>query len=281
MKDRLVNRTGNALVRTSKDGGRTIRLPLLPLVVGGLLGLFLLAPWPFAHKAHAVLHGLCAQRPSHTFDLAGQLLPFDARMTGIYGGFAIATLYLIVRGRFRAFRLPSVPTLVVLAAFVGVMAIDGFNALLDDLGNPVYPPDNRLRLATGLLAGVALAVALCFLLSTTLWRRGDWTAPTVRGPGEALGIAALAAPFALLPLSGWGWLHAPLSLVLLLSAVAAVAMLMTATVLLATGRDRQHERMADAQVSATIGVLAGVAFILLVAAGRFWLEREFGLRTLT
>lgn len=276
-----MHRTGNPLVRTGKDGGRGIRLPILPFAVAGLLGLFLLAPWPLAHKAHAVLHGLCAQRPSHTLALGGQLLPLDARMTGIYGGFAVATLYLLVRGRFRAFRLPSRPTLAVLAAFVGLMAIDGFNALLDDLGNPVYPPDNRLRLFTGLLAGVALAVALCFLLSTTLWRRGDWAAPTLRGPWEAVGIAALAAPFALLALSGLDWLYTPLSMSLLVSAVTAIAMLMTAMVLLASGRERQFDRIADAQAPAAIGLLAGVAFILLVAVGRFWLEREFGVRTLT
>lgn len=276
-----MHRTSKTLVRTGNPDGGRLRLPILPLLVAALLGLFLLAPWPFALKAQAVLHGLCAQRPSHTLALGGQLLPFDARMTGIYGGFGVATLYLIARGRFRAFRLPSRPTLVVLAAFVGVMAIDGFNALLDDLGNPVYPPDNRLRLFTGLLAGVALAAALCFLLSTTLWRRGEWEAPTVRGPGEAFGIAALGTPFALLALSGWGWLHVPLSLALLVSAVTAIAMLMTATVVLASGHDRRFDRMADAQVPAAIGVLAGVAFILLVAAGRYWLEREFGLRTLT
>jgi uncharacterized membrane protein len=251
------------------------------LVAAALLGLYLLAPWPLAHKAHAVLHGLCAQRPSHTLALGGQLLPFDARMTGIYGGFAVASLYLMARRRFRAFRLPSRPTTIVLAAFVAAMAIDGFNALLDDLGRPVYPPDNRLRLLTGLLAGVALAVALCFLLATTLWRRGDRDARTVGGPGEAIGIAALVLPFALLALSGTGWLHAPLSLALLLSAVAAVGMLMTATFLLAVGRDRQFESMADAQIPAALGLLAGVAFILLAAAGRFWLERQFGLRTLT
>lgn len=275
-----MNRPGNALVRNRENGG-AIRLPLLPLVVGALLGLFLLAPWPLAHKAHAVLHGLCAQRPSHTLVLGGQLLPFDARMTGIYGGFAVATLYLLVRGRFRAFRLPSVPTLCVLGAFVAVMAIDGVNALLDDLGHPVYAPDNRLRLLTGLMAGVALAVALCFLLATTLWRSGDGAAPSVRGPGEALLVAALALPFAMLAASGAGWLYAPISFALLLSAVAAVGMLMTATVLLATGRDRRFDRLADAQAPAAIGLLAGVAFILLVAAGRFWLERAFGLRTLT
>ena len=50
--------------------------------------------WPFfvsvpmlEHKAHAFLHGICAQRPSHSLQVGDELLPFDARMTGIYTGF--------------------------------------------------------------------------------------------------------------------------------------------------------------------------------------------------
>jgi uncharacterized membrane protein len=269
-----------------KTGGRTehgpgIRVPWLLVAVVALAAAFLVAPWTLAHKAHAVLHGLCAQRPSHTLWLGDQLLPFDARMTGIYGGFAVATVYLLARGRFRAVRLPMRPALVVLGLFVAAMGIDGFNALLDDLGSPIYLPDNRLRLATGLLAGVALAVVLCFLVATTLWRSGDWAAAPVGGVGEAMGLAALGAPFAALVLSGWGWLYAPISLLLVGSAVTAVAMLTTATILLATGRDRQFRGIADAQPMAAVGLLVAVAFVLLVAAGRFWLEREFGLRTLT
>jgi uncharacterized membrane protein len=270
----------SALVRLEEPRRRPV-LPWLPLAVVALAAAFMLAPWPLAHKAHAVLHGLCAQRPSHSLALGGQVLPFDARMTGIYGGFAVATLYLCARRRFRAARLPARPVAAVLAGFVGVMAIDGFNALLDDLGSPVYPPDNRLRLLTGLLAGVALAVALCFLLATTLWRRGDISAAPVRGVGEIGKIVVLAAPLAALALSGWGWAYAPLTVLLVGAATAAVAILMTATLLLATARDRRYERAAEAQPAAVLGLLAGVVFMLAVAGGRFWLEQSFGLRTLT
>src|SRR5262245_31628876 len=69
------------------------RAYLFPLVAGLVVLLFLAAPWSLEHKAHAALHGLCAQRPSHSFTFGSSTLPFDARMTGIYGGFLGASVY--------------------------------------------------------------------------------------------------------------------------------------------------------------------------------------------
>src|SRR4051812_13030157 len=70
--------------------------------VSGWLVALVMAPWPLAAKFHAVVHGLCAQRPSHSFALGGTNLPFDARMTGIYGGTLTTILFLLARGRWRA-----------------------------------------------------------------------------------------------------------------------------------------------------------------------------------
>src|SRR5215213_6245247 len=97
-----------------------------PLLSLGLLLLFFAAPWAWQHKAHVALHGLCAQTPSHTLLLGGRPLPFDSRMTGIYGGFAIGFACLALMGRHRSARLPSFSLMALLAAFVGVMAVDGF-----------------------------------------------------------------------------------------------------------------------------------------------------------
>ena len=82
------------------------RRALFPIVAGIALLAFLAAPWPLGVKAHALLHGLCAQRPSHTFTFGGRELPFDARMTGIYAGFFFSAILLVARGRHRAGKLP-------------------------------------------------------------------------------------------------------------------------------------------------------------------------------
>ena len=51
-----------------------------------------------------------------------------------------------------------------------MMGLDGVNSTLMDFGYPyAYEPDNRLRLASGLLMGVTLGVMLCYLIGATLW----------------------------------------------------------------------------------------------------------------
>ena len=184
----------------------------LPLIVAAaaVIG-FVAAPWPLAEKAHAVLHGICAQTPSHTLLLGGQPLPFDARMTGIYSGLAVVMLVAGLRTRFRASGIPAWTLVGVLALLVAAMAVDGFNSLFLDLGlwHP-YQPQNWLRLVTGAGAGVALGATLCFLLGTTLWERPateriiSW---------RDLGVTAVIwAGVAGLFLSGWGALYPVLTL---------------------------------------------------------------------
>jgi uncharacterized membrane protein len=256
-------------------------VPWLLITAAGLILAFLLAPWPLSHKAHAMLHGLCAQRPSHSFALGGQPLPFDARMTGIYGGFAMSTLYLIGRGRFRAFRFPAPGVAILLGAFVAVLAADGMNAFLVDIGrNPLYEPDNLIRLATGLLTGISLAVGLCYMTATTLWRRGDWSRRTVTGFGEVLLLVVAQAPFAVAVASGAGWLWTPVALVLVGSAAAVVGSIVLNASVLMMGRDRSFSGYRQVQGPAAVALVAGVVFMAGVAAGRFWLEHRYGLKTL-
>lgn len=271
-------RSRSLLVASAMGSERGGPVPLLlPGVALGLLVLFLALPGSVEDKAHALLHGLCAQRPSHSLGFGGRLLPFDARMTGIYGGFAVAAGYLLARGRLRSFRLPGPSVLVVLAGFVGVMGVDGANSLLVDLGlASVYEPDNRLRLATGLTTGTALAVILCFLLATTLWRRNDWERATVERPRELLTISLLQVPVAAVLLSGAGPLHAPISLLLVAAATAVVAAMALVVVLLVGRIDRSFDRAADLQGWAAAALVLGVVAMGALAGGRFLLEWAVG-----
>jgi uncharacterized membrane protein len=270
------------LVRTGgAERADPIGPPLLPLVAAGLAALFLLAPWPLAHKAHALLHGLCAQRPSHTLSLGGTLLPFDARMTGIYLGFAVSAAWLLWRGRLRAWRLPPRRAAAVLAAFVALLAVDGSNALLLDIGvGPVYPPDNRLRLATGLLTGITLAVALAYVLATTLWRRGDPRLAPVAGLREVGLLVLLQAPPAAAALSGWGLLYVPLTLLLVGSATVVVGSLVLASITLVRLRDGSYESVRDLHGVAAVALVVAVVVMGSIAGARFWAEQAFGIVTL-
>src|SRR5690606_37331765 len=143
-----------------------IALCILPVAV------FLLLPWSVEGKSLAVLHGLCAQQPGHTFYFGDSRLPFDARMTGIYGGFAVTSLFLLARGRWGHGGLPSLAVAAALGLFVVALGVDGLNSTLLDMDLwHAYSPMNELRLATGLLTGVALATFVWLLLGQVSFRQ--------------------------------------------------------------------------------------------------------------
>ena len=279
---------GSLVIRETGDtrlpGGTATRSRglVFPLTFLGLVVLFLLAPWPFEHKAHAALHGLCSQRPSHSLRLGQHTLPFDARMTGIYGGFLASTVYLAARGRFRAVRLPPRRVLMAAGFFVAAMAVDGTNSLLLDLGlwHP-YPPDNRFRLLTGLLAGAALAVILTFVLASTIWRDGRSDQAAVNGLGELGLMTALQTPFALAALSGMSSLYLPVAFSLLLAAVIVIAALVLVVVVLLRYQECSFLSVEQLQGPATFALLLGVGIMGVLAAGRFLLEGVLGAPPLT
>lgn len=239
----------------------------------GLLLAFGLAPWPFVQKAHALLHGLCAQRLSHSFLLGGQALPFDARMTGIYGGFLVTMVYLLGMGRARAWRMPSRPVLATLAAFVLALALDGTNSTLRDFGLwHAYLPDNRLRLVTGLLTGIALAALLCHLVAITLWKQGDWRASTVRGLGEVSLLVVLQLPFGLAVMSGLGVLYAPIAVLLVLSALGVFLAMAVVMLAIVRRRDQSYRSLSELQPVLAVGLVVAVLTIGALAGGRYLLE---------
>lgn len=234
------------------------------------------APWSAELKFRAVLHGLCAQRPSHSFALGGVNLPFDARMAGIYGGVLTTLGFLLARGRWRAVQLPGRAQLATLALFVAIMGIDGVNSTLQDFGLPyAYAPQNWLRLATGLLTGVALGMMLLYLLNATLWASVKPT-PLVAGWAELGALVALAGGFGLLVASGWGWLYLPLATGLVIGAVSAVLTLALALLTLLYGRENRARQATDLAGFASVALLLGYAVMALIAVGRWYLETTLG-----
>jgi uncharacterized membrane protein len=241
---------------------------------------FVSAPGGFAEKSRNVLHGLCAQTPSHSFSFGGLLLPFDGRMTGIYGGSLVTSAYLALRGRVFAWGNPPLRIVVTLAIFVVIMAVDGFNSLLLDLGlwHP-YEPQNELRLITGFATGVSLAVVLAWLLGSSVYRVGRNQAGIQ--DFRDLGWIWLAfVPYAGLVLSGASWLYIPLSVTLMLSAWLTLALLALVIVVLLLKLDERVDRTERLHVPGAIAAIVGMAIILGLATGRMWLESHFGITTM-
>jgi uncharacterized membrane protein len=239
--------------------------------------LFLAAPWSFEHKVHAALHGLCAQRASHTYSMGGSLLPYDARMNGIYLG-AVATMgVLIVAGAHRNALAPTLSRCIVLLGFGAVMAADGFNSLLDDLQMPhPYETRNWMRLVTGMAAGITLGVALTFLIGTTLWKRRVLDQQTLSAWRPLVPIASLLAISAALVWSGWDWMYVPMTFLLIGSTLVVLAALGLVLITILRRQDYSFDSFESLGATATWAVVfAGVAMAAL-AIGRTVLERSMG-----
>ncbi len=242
---------------------------------------FLAAPWPFEVKAHAAMHGLCAQTPSHTFYFDGRPLPFDGRMTGIYSGVLASFLILISLGRHRAAGLPSIGAGLVLFIFLGAMAADGFNSLLTDLGmwHP-YTPSNELRLLTGWMAGVGIGTIMVMLAGMTLWRSPRMRMRVLPAWWWPCLLILPIVPVRLLIESGSTLVYYPISMLLMGSAVIAFTTLVLCTLLMLLNRENEYERFSQARGLAAVSMLIAIAIIVAIGGGRFWLEAATGVAAL-
>jgi uncharacterized membrane protein len=250
------------------------RVLLFAAVLGISLGAFLLAPWSLQDKALMALHGLCAQQPGHSFWFGDARLPFDARMTGIYGGFFIVVSYLIARGRLYRVGLPPTSLFIVLGVFVVIMGLDGVNSTLNDFGFPhFYEPSNHLRYFTGAMTGTALAVFIWMLAGGVLWSPAVASQkPIMRSWKELLPIAALVVMFWALIQMNLQLLYAPIAILLVLSAVLVLTSISLVVIRLVTGRLQRAERLADLSRSAVIALLMAYAVMSAISGTRFMLE---------
>jgi hypothetical protein len=135
-----------------------------------------------------------------------------------------------------------------------------------------YEPDNRLRLLTGLMTGVALAAAIFLLLGMVLWRRPRLDNRVIEGAWEPFLLLALQAPFGLAVMSGRSWLYVPITLALLASATVVVSAMALVVLVLAKLADNSFERPGQLEGYAVVALLAGLAAMAALGGGRFLLE---------
>lgn len=257
-----------------------------PLVFVGLCVMlatvFLALPWSLETKALAVLHGLCAQQPSHTFYVGEARLPFDARMTGIYGGFGVTALSLVVMRRWRAAQVPPVAMITVLGAFVVLMGVDGVNSTLADLRQwHLYEPRNELRLITGQLTGVTLATFVLLLVGQIGYAQAARRSiAPVAGWRDLAFVLAAQSLFTAFVFSGWAPLRVPITLLLLVAACAAVTGLTLAFVLLFGRRESLTHSASGLAGPATLALVIALVIIGGLGGGRFLLEWWLNIPTL-
>lgn len=183
---------------------------LLDLVLPGLPG----ASAGLISRLMAFMSSICPQRPAHSYTLGGAQLPIEARMMGMFGGLVMGVFFFATVGRWRRFRYPARTLGAVVLLGLAFMGFDGVNATLYDLGLPhAYAPDLRVRLITGLLAGIAMAFYLVPTVATV--ESSSATSAQSRPPSwRDYGWVLLACmPFGLLVASGWGLALLPLAFI--------------------------------------------------------------------
>lgn len=238
---------------------------------------FALVPGALSWKAHLLLGGLCAQRPSHSFVFDGHHLPFDARMTGIYLGSLITIGTFTLLGRARRTGRLSIGTGIVLGSFVVAMGVDGFNSLLLDLGlwHP-YVPLDVIRLVTGFLTGVSLGTVLVMLIASSLWAGPGRKPGPAASAGEVAVLALVAIPVAAVITGGGGWLSAPLTLLLIAGAVLTVSALALVCLALVQAPHGIAIKWGELERTGARAALTGILAIVALAALRYFAEGMLG-----
>lgn len=245
-----------------------------PLLVAGAaafftLGLTIVWPGSLLEKLHLITGGVCAQRPAHSYYMDGQMLPVEARMVGIFSGFALTWFFLWFIGRGRAGRLPRIPLLITLGSMVAVMALDGLNATFYDLGWPIlYQPQNWLRLLTGTLSGIGLAGLIQPIFNYTAWKL-PWRMASFRNWGELGAILSVGGLLMLAVFSDWGILFWPIALLTVGGGLWMLTVLNLLIYLVFARREGQACDSYDLLTTASIVFLVSLGEFAATAALRF------------
>jgi len=250
-----------------------VRRWLLVIFPALLILTFLLLPWPLMEKLRTIGRAVCMLRPSHSYFLAGEQLPLEARTMGIYAGFLIALTYLLLIGRRRATRLPPKLLTVILVGFVAVMGFDGLNSTAYDMGWPyLYAPSNPVRLLTGLLTGVAVAPFILVVVNASLWQE-DQPRPVLGSLKELLGILVVEVIFFLAVASGIPWLLYPVSFI---TAGGVVVSFLAITLAIVVDVSRSRNKISngwDLLFPLNVALLLTIAELGLLLAYKTWIHQ--------
>ncbi len=250
---------------------------LAVLAVATMLTLLLAPPLGLLDKADRAAFAVCHRIPERTFTVAGRPLPLCARCSGTYLGVLAGLAMLALRGRGRASMLPVSKYLVVFGIFLAAWAVDGSNSFLTFFpGVPhLYEPHNLLRLATGILEGLAIAALALPALNQSLWAElppmpsaDSWQDIAWMLVGGALiaGLVSSELPSLLYPLA----LLSGLAVVLLLGVVNTIF------VLLILRLDGQMTAWRQAALPLLLGLTLAIIELAFVSLARAALESWAG-----
>jgi uncharacterized membrane protein len=264
----------------TNEGLRRRRLAVGAVFLSVLVIAFavIVPPHSMLDKADLPGYAVCHRIPERSFILAGRQLPLCARCTGTFVGAMLGLLAMILLRRPKASRMPPVSVLATLVAFVGFWAFDGLNSYLTlILGNPpLYEPQNWLRLATGLLNGLALIIIIMPILNFTLWR-DTVKEPVIRSVWELLAFLPVIALLVLVIQAEIGFLLYPLAITSSLGVVVMLALINSMIAAVVLGREGYARTWRQAAVPLIVGAALALLLIAGMALLRDYLTTTLGL----
>ena len=259
-------RTAPELTSGFQPGNR--RWFLLAIIVGAFLLMLFYALTNGAYINHDPLltasnwggYALCHRITERSFTINGRQFPLCARCTGMYLGAALTIAALFLAGRAKWVLLPRKWLFFALLGLIALMGIDGINSYSHFFPDAphLYEPQNWLRLATGMGAGLTLGTIVFAALSQSLWRQQRFS-PLIKNYRELAGLLLLGLVAAGLVLSNQPPLLYVLALVSTAGLLFVVTALNTAVILVLLRSDGQAETWSEA----ISPLLAGLALAIL------------------
>jgi hypothetical protein len=145
----------------------------------------------------------------------------------------------------------------------------------------MYEPSNFIRLATGVLAGIALGLALGHVFASSIWADGDRKRAVVMKPVELLAPIGASAVIALLALSDVPMLYAPFAVGLVVAAVGVFWLLGIVALALLSSGGWSYQTWSDLTPLALTSLIVSIVTVAALAGLRFAAEQMLGLPRLT
>lgn len=243
-----------------------------------IVAIVLAAPGGLLDKADKVGYAVCHQISVRSYFIGDRQMPLCARCTGQYLGAFFGLLAFLAVRRGRAGLFPPTTVLLILILFFITWAFDGVNSYLTLFpGMPhLYEPHNILRLATGILQGIAVISLVLPMFNVTAWANPD-PAPPVRNLRELAALMVMGAALLLAVQSGWEVLLFPLAIASALGVVVLLTLVMTVIVLLVVGRPSMATNGSQLVIPLLWGLAGSLVMIALIDAGRSALTASLGL----
>lgn len=250
----------------------TIWVPLAILLLA-----LLLTPPGLLDKAHLVGYGVCHQIPERSFQPGGVPLPLCARCSGTFLGGLLGLALVGLLGRWRAAVMPPPRVLVLLVVFVLFMGVDGANSYISFFpGLPhLYAPNDALRVVSGALCGLAMALLLQPVVAMVAWREPQprQAVPDLR---TLAGFVAAELALAYLLHAEWAWSLYPLALLSAAGVLAMLTAINTALVIIVARRENSVASWRQMWPYVLWGGAASVAQLAAVGLARTLLSRWLG-----